>query len=59
MEDEPIDSGRTNIYLVCGTRFGGPYPQGDERLAITEAFRTWWCFPVYSMTSRYGKEFCI
>jgi hypothetical protein len=42
IEDELFDRGMTNTYLVSGTRFGGPYPQGDERIAINQAFRDWW-----------------
>ncbi|MFD2614658.1 LPD1 domain-containing protein [Paenibacillus gansuensis] len=42
IEDELFDRGMTNSYLVCGTRFGGPYPQGEERTAINNAFRDWW-----------------
>ncbi|MGU3473102.1 LPD1 domain-containing protein [Paenibacillus sp. D51F] len=42
IEDELSDRGMTNTYLVCGTRFGGPYPQGDERVTINNAFREWW-----------------
>jgi hypothetical protein len=42
IEDELVDHGMTNTYLVSGTRFGGPYPQGDERTAINQAFRDWW-----------------
>lgn len=42
IEDELADRGMTNSYLVSGTRFGGPYPQGNERESINEAFRRWW-----------------
>ncbi|MFC5447037.1 LPD1 domain-containing protein [Paenibacillus aestuarii] len=42
IEDELVNSGMTNTYLVCGTRLGGPYPQGEERQAINVAFRGWW-----------------
>lgn len=42
IEDELTDRGMTNSYLVSGTRFRGPYPHGEERLVINEAFRSWW-----------------
>lgn len=42
IEDELAERGLTNSYLVCGTRFGGPYPQGVERETINDAFRSWW-----------------
>jgi hypothetical protein len=42
IEDELFERGMINTYLVSGTRYGGPYPQGDERAAINEAFRAWW-----------------
>lgn len=42
IEDELNERGMTNSYLVCGTRFGGPYPQGEERKSINDAFRSWW-----------------
>lgn len=42
IEDELFERGLTNSYLVCGTRLSGPYPQGGERVAINNAFRTWW-----------------
>lgn len=42
IEDELADRGMTNSYLVSGTRYVGPYPQGSERIAINEAFRWWW-----------------
>ena len=42
IEDELVDRKMTNSYLVSGTRCEGPYPQGDERIAINGAFREWW-----------------
>lgn len=42
IEDELVERGMTNSYLVSGTRYNGPYPQGKERAAINEAFRAWW-----------------
>lgn len=42
IEDELVERGMTNSYLVSGTRYGGPYPEGAERETINEAFRAWW-----------------
>jgi hypothetical protein len=42
IEDELAERGMTNSYLVYGTRFSGPYPQGEERESINDAFRNWW-----------------
>jgi hypothetical protein len=42
IEDELIERGMTNSYLVCGTRYSGPYPQGEERESINAAFCKWW-----------------
>lgn len=42
IEDELYDRGMINSYLVSGTRFGGPYPQGEERAVINKAFKNWW-----------------
>jgi hypothetical protein len=42
IEDELAERGMTNSYLVSGTCYGGPYPQGEEREIINAAFRAWW-----------------
>lgn len=42
IEDELVERGMTNSYLVSGTRSEGPYPQDAERMAINAAFREWW-----------------
>ncbi|MFX3637365.1 MAG: LPD1 domain-containing protein [Candidatus Pristimantibacillus sp.] len=42
IEDELTDRGLNNSYLVTGTRYGGPYPTGDERETINGGFREWW-----------------
>lgn len=42
IEDELVERGITNSYLVTGTRLPGPYPEGDERKSINDAFRKWW-----------------
>ncbi|QHW35493.1 hypothetical protein GZH47_31865 (plasmid) [Paenibacillus rhizovicinus] len=42
IEDELVERGMTNSYLVSGTRCEGPYPQGSERIAVNAAFREWW-----------------
>lgn len=42
IEDELLEHGMTNSYLVAGTCYEGPYPQGQERESIFEAFRNWW-----------------
>ncbi|WP_054943604.1 LPD1 domain-containing protein [Paenibacillus ihuae] len=42
IEDELVERGMTNSYLVSGTRYGGPYPQSKERETINEVFRAWW-----------------
>lgn len=43
IEDELSQRGITNSYLVSGTRYeDGPYPSGEERLNINQAFRHWW-----------------
>jgi hypothetical protein len=43
IEDELVDRGMTNSYLVSGTRcIDGPYPYGEERLNINQSFRNWW-----------------
>ncbi len=42
IEDELYERGMVNSYLVSGTRYEGPYPQGNERESINRAFRNWW-----------------
>jgi len=42
IEDELYERGLVNSYLVSGTRYEGPYPQGNERESINKAFRNWW-----------------
>lgn len=42
IEDELHERGMVNSYLVSGTTYGGPYPQGSERISINKAFRNWW-----------------
>lgn len=42
IEDKLEAKQLSNTYLVCGTKFGGPYPTGQERVQINKAFERWW-----------------
>lgn len=41
IEDELVERGITNSYLVTGTRLPGPYPEKDERKSINDVLRKW------------------
>lgn len=55
IEDELVERGMTNSYLVSGTRCEGPYPQGLERITINDAFREWWRVLLASGTLQDAK----